>query len=450
MKRTRDRASLRLRGRFDVPGTFPEPKAHPLPLPARAPESWYRPGGTQKAGEKVASAQSLLRLKAPAGGGEITAGKARWRMDFNLADKLEVAGAEPLASPVTPYVTLVSPKGRDTRICSKFELHRGVVSRVGSLDDGSVLAAGKAGPAAFVARLTGAEADGVPTVRVEIACRVPAGAGRVASWGLLVPLKKGPNEHLIQTSAPGRFRLERCRLDQNDERVPAWLAAMERRESLPHWPKWRESGISIGPGRNYRIWRASEASVSPVFCDLGQGDSNWFDLADRGPASRWGVTVRMLRSGPAASDASRLAVRANMATGLLEVQFHDSSAEPLTEAAGAAGLVGAADIIFHEGWRPPLSRPELTPAQYRKFVDDLNYGGHYGLCAYRFRRDRNHRVTGRKWMEQIRDIGVEPREILYGMQWRDGLKGHCGKLGVEWDAKDVEGSIGRVLDHYRK
>ena len=132
----------------------------------------------------------------------------------------------------------------------------------------------------------------------------------------------------------------------------------------------------------------------------------------------------------------------------LKVSIH--GAEPWTEAAGAAGLVGAADIIFHEGWRPPLSRPELTPAQYRKFVDDLNYGGHYGLCAYRFRRDRNHRVTGRKWMEQIRDIGVEPREILYGMQWHDGLAAHCRKLGVEWDPADVEGSIRRVIDHYRK
>jgi len=431
-------------------GEWPELKPSLKPVPGALPEKWYGAAGAQTEVAGLLGARALLRVRAPAGGGEITAGKAKWKLDFNLADKVGVGAASPLAEPIAMYVTLARPKDGDARLADKLETHKGVVSKVGAADDGGVLATGKAGPATFAAKLSATEVDGVSGVRVEVACRVPAGGGRVASWGLQLPLKMGPNANLIQTTAPGRFRLERCRLDQNDERVPAWLAAMERRENLPHWPKWRLSGLSIGPGQHYRIWRASEASVSPVFCEMGTGGANWFDLTDRGADPRWGVTVRMLRPGEPASDASRLAVRANLVSGLVQVQFHDQSAEPLDEKTAAAGLSGAADIIFHDGWRPPLSKPQLTPAQYRKFVDDLNYGGLYGLCAYRFRLSRDHRVKGRQWMERIRDHGVEPREILYGMQWRDGLKKHCEKLGVAYDAEDIEGSVSRIVGHYRE
>ena len=45
---------------------------------------------------------------------------------------------------------------------------------------------------------------------------------------------------------------------------------------------------------------------------------------------------------------------------------------------------------------------------------------------------------------------IEPREVLYGMQWRDGLAKHCGKIGVKWDANDLEGSVRRVIEHYKK
>jgi len=429
---------------------WPELKPSVKPAPAALPEKWYSALGEQAAEERVPAARSMLRLRAPAGGGELSAGKAAWKLDFNLADKVTVAGASPLTGPIVTYVTLATPKGPDAHVAAKLVTHKGVVAKVGKVEDGSTVASGKAGPAEFTAKLSSSEVGGVPSVRVELACRVTAGNGRIASWGLMLPLKMGSNANLIQTAAPGRFRLERCRLDQNDERVPAWLAAMERRESLPHWPKWRLSGISIGPGEHYRIWRASEASVSPLFCEMGTGGSNWFDLSDRGAAKRWGVTVRMLRPGAPGSDTSRPAVRADLVSGLMQVQFHDESAEPLGEEAAAAGLSGAADIIFHDGWRPPLSKPELTPAQYKKFVDDLNYAGNYGLCALRFRLSRSHTVKGRQWMEKIRDHGVEPREILYGMQWRGGLEKHCARLGVEWDGEDVEGSVGRIIEHYRK
>ena len=92
----------------------------------------------------------------------------------------------------------------------------------------------------------------------------------------------------------------------------------------------------------------------------------------------------------------------------------------------------------------------MTSEQYERFVKDLDYGGNHGLTALRFRLSTDHRVSGEQWMRKVRDLGVEPREILYGMQWRDGLKKHCEKLGVEWDSDDLEGSVRRVVDHYRK
>ena len=187
-----------------------------------------------------------------------------------------------------------------------------------------------------------------------------------------------------------------------------------------------------------------------MFVDQGEGAPAWFDVTDRGGPRPWGVTARVLRPGPPAADASRVAVRANLATGLLAVQFHDVAAPPLPEAAATAGLVGAADLICHDGWRPPLSRPELTAAQYEAFITDLDYGGNYGLNALRYRLATDHRVAGRRWLERVRDLGIEPREILYGMQWRDGLAAHCQKLGVAWDPADLEGSVARVIAHYRR
>ncbi|MCY3023365.1 MAG: hypothetical protein NTW87_30670, partial [Planctomycetota bacterium] len=135
---------------------------------------------------------------------------------------------------------------------------------------------------------------------------------------------------------------------------------------------------------------------------------------------------------------------------LLEIQFHDAAAEPLSEDAAAAGLAGAVDLIFHDGWRPPLAKPELTAAQYEKFMADLNYGGNYGLFALRFALSITHQVQGKEWAEKIRDLGIEPREILYGMLWGDALAKHCQKLGVKWDLNDVEASVRGVIEHYRK
>ncbi|MGD0089082.1 MAG: hypothetical protein ABSE73_04115 [Planctomycetota bacterium] len=413
------------------------------------PKDWFRPGGRQTAQESVPNAVALVKLAVPAAVPKtLTVGQAEWTPGKALADKIAVNGATPLAAAIVPYVELVALKGGSACIAAKHEMLTGAVVSSGAAPDGTLISQAKAGAASFLICVRAAEADGAPCFRIEAACQVPQGSGRVASWGLLVPLKLSGNGNLIQTTAPGLFRLERCRLDQNDERIPNWLTSEYHwGEGAPLWPKWRESGIQIGPGEYYRIWRANRSDVAPLVCDQGAGQGNWLDITDRGANPRWGLTARILR--PAAPE-SRQAVRMNLETGLLEIQFHDAAAEPLSEAAANGGLSGAVDLIFHDGWRPPLAKPELPAAQYEKFLGDLDYGGNYGLFALRFALSITHQVQGKAWAEKIRDLGIEPREILYGMLFKEGLAQHCGKLGVQWDANDVEGSVRRVIEHYKK
>ncbi len=431
------------------PPTWPDATPPPTTIPAAAPKDWFRPGG---ATEDTAPASEAL-LTAAAGEQPVgwAVGDATWTARKDLADSVRVGAADCLAGPVTVYADLARLR-EDPRLAESVRRHIGRVERIGSTAADTAVASGTLAGGRFVARLRRVRAaEGADGVRIELAARLPAGAGRVASWGLLVPLRLGRNRHAIQTTAPGRFRLERCRLDQNDERIPNWLTSETRHgKGAPLWPLWRLGGISVGPGRSYRVWRANRGDCSALFCDQGPGPANWFDVTDRTGAEHRGLTVRLLRPAGKAGDAARLAVRADLASGMVEVQLHDAAATPAGAGGKAPELAGAADLFFHDGWRPPLSPPQLTRRQYERFLDDLDYGGNYGLFALRFRVSVTHMVRGRAWAEKVRDLGIEPREILYGMMWRDGLAKHCRRVGVRWDANDLEGSVRRVVEHYRK
>ncbi|MFB3891417.1 MAG: hypothetical protein ACE15C_05265 [Phycisphaerae bacterium] len=434
-------------------GDWPKLIAPTKAVPAAPPPDWFKPGGAQGADERVPTAAEILALKPGTGGGALKAAVVLVATD-TLCDSIEFGGRAPLASGIVPYVELATLKDEKGQLATKFDVHQGKVEKIGPGDGGTLVASGRAGPAAFTARIRAASADGVSSARVEMALTVPAGSGHVASWGLLVPLKPGKDGHAIQVTTPGAFRLERCRLDQNDERIPNWLTSEYHwGEGAPLWPKWRVAGIDMGPGKSYRLWRANREDTVPVYCDQGQGTSNWLDLTDRGANPRWGLTARIIRPAGADGDASRQAVRVNMETGVMEIQFHAASAPPLAEPAATAGLSGAADLIFHDGWRPPLAKPELTAEQYARFMKDLDYGGNYGLMALRFCLSITHQMPAdhaRKKADEVRDLGIEPREILYGMLWKDSLAAHCKKIGVKWDANDIEGSVRAVIDHYRK
>ncbi|MCY3024668.1 MAG: hypothetical protein NTW87_37325, partial [Planctomycetota bacterium] len=231
----------------------------PKAIPSPPSPNWFKPGGEQAAGERV--------------------GKPRGE------------GREGLSLPngkATAFCELIVPKAGTALL---------VAERTVVISDAA--AAGQ--QAELLVFSEPAQVEGVAAVRVTGTCKVTKGKGRVASWGLLVPLKLSGNGNLIQTTAPGRFRLERCRLDQNDERIPNWLTSEYNwGEGAALWPKWRESGIQVGPGNYYRIWRANRGDVSPVFCDQGEGPGNWLDITDRGASPRWGLTARVLRPSPPA------------------------------------------------------------------------------------------------------------------------------------------------------
>jgi hypothetical protein len=421
------------------PAGFPKPTPCAMPIPAAAPADWYKTGGTQTSVEHMEPFLDILNISS--NDGELKVGDVQWKFtngNGGFANSIESGDTKFLSTSVTPFVRFTDSKNATTNSS---------INGTAVLDS-KIEMTGIGGSAQFQFHLKPSQVDGIPSMHVQAACKLPKGNGRIANWGLMIPLKLSAKGTEITTTAPGHFRLERCRKDQNDEKVPTWLTAMEGREKMPTWPIWRMAGIDVGPGKNYRIWHSSREDVSPFYVDQGEGTSNWFDVTDRGGEKKWGVTVRLLRADP--SDTSRQAIRVNLETGVLLVEFHNEAAEPLSEEAAAAGLSGGCDVIFHDGWRPPLSKPELSPAQYEKFIDDCNISGSWGLNALRFALSDTHEVTGRKWPERLRDLGIEPREIMYGMQRGGILANLCQKLGVKWDANDVEGSIQRVIEHYRK
>jgi hypothetical protein len=244
-------------------------------------------------------------------------------------------------------------------------------------------------------------------------------------------------------SAAGEFRVERWRVDQGGEVVPQWLLSDRR----SRWPLWRGGGIALLPAGAYRIWKQNRVDTSPLFVDQGFGAPGWLDVTDRGATPPFGVTVRVLRRPDAPPGSSCPGVSLDWERREMVVEFHSSSQAALP-APGA--FAGAADILVHDGWRPPLSPADLTREQYLKFLADLDYGGNLGLLALRFLLSETHQIPSAGVAERLADLGVEPREILLSMEWRDGLLAHCRRIGVRYDPERPDSSVQKVIDHYRR
>ncbi|MCK4298338.1 MAG: hypothetical protein KAX80_02330, partial [Planctomycetes bacterium] len=431
--------------KFQSPGPWPRSRPNLAPIPAKAPDDWYRPGGQPGPDDTPPGAQELLSLTPLAQAQDLRVGHSTWTVRNGMVEQVAVNGQRVLLGPMEPFAELVVAGG-DPRLATEYGKATGVVESSGALADGSLVAKGKIKRAQFAMKLHPVTVDGVGAVRLEMALQVPKGEPRVVTWGVRVPLKLARDRQKIQLTAPGVFRVERWRVDQNDEEIPEWLLS----DSEPRWPIWRVGGISLGPGGSYRIWKANRMDTSPLFCDEGVGSPGWFDVTDRGGGKWWGVTVRPLRP----RDGSGLdgqAVVARLGKGILEIQFHDAARPPVEASDAEAGLVGAADIIFHDGWRPPLGKPELTREQYQRFLADLDFAENYGLFAYRFNLSDTHKVSGpkSKWVQKLMASGIEPREILYST-YPDQMKEFCRRIGVRHTPSDEEGTVKRVIAHYTR
>jgi len=409
------------------------PKLQPMSreIPAAVPKGWYTPGGEQPKEEKVHTSIDLFE-RSNAESAEIKTGDVVWKFDKSGIASAKLGDIGPLASSATVFVETPHFREKEGN-AESWSFLKNDDKLTGMADANAFLTAMEA-RAVIV--------DGCSALRLTFTANEMMRGLRDVRWGLRIPLKLSANAHALQSTAPGAFRLERCRLDQNDERIANWQSSEYKHgEGAPLWPKWRLSGIDIGPGNTYRIWRANRADCAPVFTDQGEGTSNWFDVTDRGANPRWGLTARVLKASPE----QRQTIRVNFETGELLIEFHSFAAPPMT----GRGMSGTVDLILHDGFRPPLSKPELTAAQYEKFIDDLS-PEQYGLNALRFALSITHKVEGRQWMEKIRDLGVEPREILYGMQSGKALEAHCKKIRAAYDEKDLEGTVRRVIEHYKK
>jgi len=294
--------------------------------------------------------------------------------------------------------------------------------------------------AADAVSVTAVKIDGRPAERVAVAVDPPRGS-HVAGFGFRIPLPLSGNGRWTHVTAPGSFRLERWLLDQRGEQIPGWLNS----DSRTRWPLWRGGGILLLPDGAYRIFKQNRIDTSPLFVDQGVGSPGWLDLTDRGGKEHWGVTVRPLSGS---NEECVRSVRVDVAGKRLVVAFHSPAGAPLPASAGP--FSGAADVIRHDGWRPPLEPPDLTREQFAKFLDDLDYGGNIGLFALRFLLAPDHRVPPGPWKQRLADTGVEPRELLLSMQWKGGLEKHCERLGARFDPKSPDASARNVIQIYRK
>lgn len=407
--------------------------AMPLTLPAHPPQGWYQPGGVAPVEVPAVAALTSQGTRATqAGPLAVATGPIRWSADGGGAVAVQ---APALASqPLQWWADLVDDQ-------AAAHVRRVVATswRCAGMGSSLVLRAATDGLTWTVA-LHPTTSEGVPVVQVDASLQ---GTVRIAAWGVTIPCAVGTDPHRRRVTIPGRFRLERCREDQNDERLPNWLTAEYHwGEGAPLWPRWSLAGLDIEAG-GYRIWKTSGLDTAPVTCDQGIEGANWLDWTDSSLAVPAGLTVRVV---PAADTAASL--RCELPTGTIEVQV--VRVGPGDELPAEPALRGTVLLAPHDGYRPPFSRPDLTRAQYDALIADLSYGENQGLAALRFARAITHKVPGNHWLADLRDLGIEPHEILAQMQWGDGLATHCQRLGVRWDPSDVEGSIQRILDHYRQ
>jgi len=293
-------------------------------------------------------------------------------------------------------------------------------------------------------RITETKVEGLPAHRLFMAVSLPRKKEHLAAFGVEVPFAHAGNPRRVQVHAAGAFRVERWRVDQSDEKIPGWLNSDRR----TRWPMWRGGGILLGPGDSYRIFKESMPTCSPLFVDQGFKSPGWLDVTDRGGEARRGLTVRMLRSRNRSEGRLWLGVTFDYVRSRLVLWFHSPAGEPLDP--GAGPIVAAADIIVHDGWRPPLMPPGLTEEQFRVFLDDLDYGGNIGLLALRFLLSETHQVKGDRYKKMLMQSGIEPREILLSMLWKDGLEKHCRRIGVRYDEKRPDATVERVIEHYQR
>lgn len=262
------------------------------------------------------------------------------------------------------------------------------------------------------------------------------GSSALAACGLRIPFNLEAGGSDIHCCAPGAFRVEHWRLDQNDEQIPDW----KNSDNRTRWPLWRINGMMSGSHGDYRIFKANRSDTSPLFVDEGVSQMHWFDVRHAGQV---GCTVHL-------SDLPQPGVQVSMAYHVDESALMIYLVPAMGKPFDGRPVRMAIDVIMHDGWQPPLLAHTLNQKQLLMLLDDLDYAENIGLFAYRFALSKTHKVEGDKWKHKIAHSGLRASQLLLSMEYRDGLKRFCEKIGVDYMQSSPEKTIVSIIEHYRR
>ena len=277
----------------------------------------------------------------------------------------------------------------------------------------------------------------------------PAGA-RLRALGFNVPLFVSDDDHKVYTAVGCPRRVERWRLDQNDEYYWTWLISDNR----ARWPLWRFGGLLIEGPQRAVVWKAGGTNVKPLIMDEAPSTPGWLDFS--GPD--FGLTVLL---DECASKPPK-GIVAHGQERLVSVYLYPPQVRPLPLASGArglsspaeeAGLVAGREVVhrfrlhFHRGPRPTPIKPELPDDKYRRL---LRAAAQYFPRRLPGMGIPVHIGTVEEQIEKVIASGISPTDFLRDHSWWE-MKNIVKNLGpgYSYDRDDHEGSVRRIIERLR-
>ncbi len=398
-------------------------KINAEPILGSIPKSWVQLNQQKISTKTTGKLPENKLIKVTAADGIINSGESEWLVKGNA-----ISGSHN-AKGLINALQVFSRQIEDGKLSAEQNVNLQV-----AVEEMLLSAQGTVASAGLQVHAIPLQINGHHGIRLQLS--IHGNENNIGECGIRLAMPFGKDGKHIHLCSPGAFRIERWRVDQNDEQIPEWLNS----DSQTRWPLWRHSGIICGKNDDYRIVRANRRDTSLLTVDEGVASPRWFDVSKQGFG---GCTVRF-NELPVQAD-TESSILYNSEDQALEIRFIASSGQFIS-----ADVQASVDILLHDEWRPPLQANVLNKQQFTRLINDLEYGENIGLFAYRFRLSTSHKVKGQAWKDKIMASGVRASELLFSMAFRDALPAFCKKIKVPYDAKNIEHTVIAIINHYRK